>query len=270
MAPPFATPGWETYQMKFVKIAAVAAALGAAAALAAPAEAVTFAQFEVAPNSTIPNFLWTQDGAGTGGTLTAINQFGMPGAPVQFSFQTIPGMSNLPATLTFTGTVIDTPATNYGGQFLTQYGLNGSFEFSYAGTTPLTYNGKTYGAGADLLSGSFTSANISGQINASAGNVDDATSSGDVLGLTSDLLSFGSGDRSYSFSLTSIDPTLSAGSGLSLSSFEAVGTGNFEAALSLGGGAGGVPEPSTWAMIIVGLGALGATLRRRSNSLVPA
>ena len=249
--------------MKFARIAAVAAAMSACAIFAAPAEAVTFAQFEAAPNSTIPNFLWLQDGAGTGGTLTAIDAFGQPGAPVQFSFQTIPAMSNLQAILTFTGTVTDTPATTYGGQFLTQYGLSGDFAFSYAGSTPFTYNGKTYSAGANLLSGAFSSGNLSGQVNASAGNVDDATSAGDVLDLKSDFVSFGSGDQSYSFSLTSIDPTLSAIAGQSLGSFAGLGTGSFDAPLSTLGGAGGVPEPATWAMLIVGLGAIGALQRRR-------
>ena len=252
--------------MKCVTIAALAAAFGAVAALAGPAGAVTVAQFYAAPNSSIPDFLWEQDASGAGGTLTAVNEFGQPGAPVEFNFQTLAGMSNLPAVLTFTGVVTGTPATNYGGQFLAQYGLSGSFEFAYAGTTPLVYNGKTYTTGADLLSGTFSSANINGQVNASSGNVDDATSSGDKLSLVSDVLSLAPGDRSYSLSLTSISPKWNAGSGMSPGSFEALGTGSFEANLN----PGPVPEPATWAMVIMGLAGMGGILRRRNSSFVPA
>lgn len=250
--------------MKFVKFAAVAAAVGAVATLAtAPAKAVTFAQFEMAPNSTLPNMFWVQDAAKTGGTLYAFD------APVQFSLQTNSGVVNVPALFTLTGTATSTPANNLGG-LLFQGGLGGTFEFTYAGTTPLACGHSTCSTGADLLSGTFAKANISGQTNSSAGNVDDATSAGDVLSLKSDFVTFAPGDTAYSFSLTSINPLLSASSGQSLNTFAANATGSFQAPLSILGGAGGVPEPATWAMFIVGVAGMGAALRRRSYSLVTA
>jgi hypothetical protein len=36
------------------------------------------------------------------------------------------------------------------------------------------------------------------------------------------------------------------------------------------GAGGGVPEPATWAMLILGMGGMGAVLRRRRQQLVPA
>lgn len=37
--------------------------------------------------------------------------------------------------------------------------------------------------------------------------------------------------------------------------------------VGVGGVAGGVPEPATWAMMILGFGAAGATIRRRRSLL---
>ena len=45
-----------------------------------------------------------------------------------------------------------------------------------------------------------------------------------------------------------------------------VKTGNVGATLT----GGGVPEPATWAMMILGMGGIGVTLRRRRSALALA
>ena len=75
------------------------------------------------------------------------------------------------------------------------------------------------------------------------------------------------GDKGFSLSLTSIFPTLSASGGSGLNSFGAVSTGSFYSELTSGGGVGGVPEPASWALMLVGVGLLGGSLRDRRSRL---
>jgi hypothetical protein len=59
-----------------------------------------------------------------------------------------------------------------------------------------------------------------------------------------------------------MDPTISFGAGLNPDDFTlTLGDG------AVGGGAGGVPEPASWALMIAGFGLTGAALRRRRAAL---
>jgi hypothetical protein len=248
--------------MRLSKLAALAVGVAAVVGAAAPAYAVTFADFSA--TDSFNNIQWDQSAAMTGGTLHAVGA-GVNTANVKFSFLTpsLIALSNLPATLTYVGTVADgTPALNFG--YLVQNGLGGNFNFTYSGPST-TIGAVTLNTGANLLSGTFGGGNIAGPVNSSAGTVNDATTSGGVISFASDFLTFQAGDQSYSFSLTSIVDPLNASTGQSLDSFGAVATGSFEAALSGGGGQGGVPEPATWAMLIVGFAGVGFAVRRKAR-----
>jgi len=249
--------------MKFFGMAAIAAGAVAGLLAAAPSEATTFADYSAADS--FNNIQWTQSDAGTGGTLSATSATSNS-ADVYFSFlaPSLLSLSHLQAKLTFTGTAADgNPATSFAG-ILAQPNLAGTFSFIYEGASDLTANGHTYHTGANLLSGTFGGAAIVGQDGATSGSTLDATSSGGTLTFTSDFLTFlATGDRSFSLSMTSILDPLHANPGQSLDSFGAVSTGSFQADISGGGGQGGVPEPATWALMILGFGAVGLTLRRR-------
>ena len=54
------------------------------------------------------------------------------------------------------------------------------------------------------------------------------------------------------------------------SEFATLGSGSWSSFLALGGtlGASGVPEPSTWAMMLFGFGAIGFSLRRKRTDTV--
>ena len=253
--------------MKLLGMTALAVGAVASLLAAAPSQATTFADYSAADS--FNNIQWTQSDLATGGVLSATSASGDT-APVYFSFLTpaLASLAHLQATFRFTGTAPDgSPATSLAG-LLAQPNLAGTFSFTYAGLADLTADGHVYHTGANLLSGTFGGAYIAGPNNGSSGSTFDATSSGGSVSFASDFLTFmGVGDRSFSLSMTSIADPLNAGAGQSLDSFGAVSTGSFEAAIGGGGGQGGVPEPASWALMILGFGVIGATLRRRRVAL---
>jgi len=257
--------------MRLPTLAALAVGFTAVVGAAAPAQAITFADFSATDSNS--NIQWTQSAAGTGGSLNTTNALGAASADVKFSFLTpgLASLANLPAQFNFNGTVANgTPAINTFG-FLIQNGLTGNFSFTYTGAN-VTLGSVNLTTGANLLSGVFGGANITGMNNATAGGVNDATSSGGVLAFTSDFVTFPGGtQKAYSLSMTSIadpifgTPGLTTAPGQSLGNFAAVTTGSFEADLTGGGGQGGVPEPGTWALMIVGFASVGWAIRRKSR-----
>ena len=252
--------------MRFGTIGFLAMAAGASLSVVSAANAVTFADYGA--TDSFNNLQWTQSDNGLSGTLSAVGGVSDVAA-VQFSFLTpsLASLANLPASFTITGNapLID-PAIPAGG-FLIQPNLSGSFHFTYTGAADLVVASHTYHTGANLLSGNFTGASISGPVNSTAGSVLDATSSGGDVTFTSDFLQFApTGDKAFALELTSIADPLHANPGNSLDSFGAVSTGSFQSDLSITGGQG-VPEAATWALMIVGFGGVGAMLRRRRHSV---
>jgi hypothetical protein len=122
----------------------------------------------------------------------------------------------------------------------TQQGINGYFEF------------RSLDLSTVLLRGDFTNFWLTGITNDTSGNL---TSVGGHLDLSSDLvdLSYIKGDNAI-FGFTNIHPHYGITGG-QLNDFQANNlTGSF---------AGYVPEPATWALMILGFGGAGAVLRRR-------
>ena len=252
--------------MRLNGIAAFAASAVACLLVTGPVQATTFADYSAADS--FDNMQWMQSGSATGGTLSSTSAT-TDTAPVFFSFltPTLLGLAHLQAVFSFTGTAADgSDALSFGG-FVAQPNLGGTFSFTYAGASDLVVGSHTYHTGANLLSGTFNKGDIIGQSGATSGSTVDATSAGGALTFASDFLTFmATGDRSFSLSMTSIADPLNASSGQSLDSFGAVTTGSFEAPIS-GGGGQGVPEPATWALMLLGFGAVGLTLRRRRTTL---
>ena len=82
--------------------------------------------------------------------------------------------------------------------------------------------------------------------------------------MKSAFLKFGTGEQDFALELTSIANPLSATAGKALNSFGAVSTGSFDSALT-GGGNLSVPEPDSWALMLIGLGGLGLALRGKAR-----
>jgi len=258
---------------------AAAAALALAAALASPAQAATevvFASFNTG-TSNANNVDWVS--TGTGGsffTTSTASSNTLGAAAVRFSFLGTPALADfdsLNAALTLSGTVTNTPA-NFDGATYTQTGINnGSFSFLYTGPTQTLDGHALVQNSTVLLSGTFSGAWVQGSGGvggiavtvANGGNAHFASSIYDFTGAVpgSDEFTFHLGNVTPNF--FSSNPTSGCTSALvcthtgttSLNSFRAHAAGDLQD-MQLA-----VPEPSTWALMILGFGGAGALLRRR-------
>jgi hypothetical protein len=151
--------------------------------------------------------------------------------------------------------------------------LSGAFDisgftgtFSFLTKQALTINGETYAAGSNLLSGQFGGANIAGVVASSSGSVFAATEGGDSLTFTSDFVYFRDMyNADFSFALTSVNPLFSRSGIGTLGSFRSVISGQFSAdppPRTV------VPEPETWAMLVLGFGLVGVAARRRRQTVL--
>lgn len=232
---------------KFLKMSnlftGAAMALGVLAVTAPAAGAATFADFSPASSSSNIDL--------TGLALSA-------NAPVVFNFLESPALAafgDLRSAWTLSAT--ETGAVAFGPIALGTF--DGDFSLIYSGPTQ-TMGGITISTGANLLSGTFLGSVFTGY--GSSGSLVDSTLAGGLVSYTSDFLTFDpSGDQGLSLAFTSITPPVHVVNGR-LTDFTAVTSANFAAdsSISVVGGPG-VPEPATWAIMLVGLGGLGATLR---------
>lgn len=251
----------------------------AAALVAAPASAVTtFATYSATAGTNIRlvnsgNAVGRAQDAVVYSTSTASGT--APGAAtVNFSFiasALAPFVTNVQALYTLNGTIAaNTPAQSFNGTFF-QNGFNGTF--SFVTVAPITVQGvglvtTTYAAGSNLLSGTFSNGTISGS--GSAGGSAASGAPNTNISFTSDFLDFSSStlfDRAQS--LTATNPTFGLATNGALRSFRAVAGGSWSAN-PVPKAFAAVPEPASWAMLVMGFGIVGATVRRRRRVTVVA
>jgi hypothetical protein len=237
--------------MKNKKIAAFSVSAAFAFGVIAPAQASTFADYDA--SSTAANLSWTET-AGVGVLST------QAGTLTSFSFLTpaLSGIESVPALFTLSA-VSSAPAQSVLG-LTVEPGLSGGFSFTYAGANPLHVGSQTFLTGANLLSGTFAGAEIEGQTGGSTASVQDEIITGGTVSYASAFTDFApTGDKALSIELTSVSKfTVSNGE---LDSFNGVSTGSF---------ASDVPEPAAWAMMLVGFGGMGATMRARRKRALAA
>ncbi|MEI6484834.1 MAG: PEPxxWA-CTERM sorting domain-containing protein [Sphingomonadales bacterium] len=252
-----------------------AAALTVLAAMATPAAAVstTFATFS--PKGGGANIRWTNVGGNRNAAFytTAKANSTVPGS-IQVFFNFLqPGigdiLNNVPALFTLNGSVTNTAAT-VSGATLTQSNLAGSF--SFLTTAPITVAGIAFAKGANLLSGTFTGAEITGNRNGNSATFA-GSAPGSITSFTSDFLDFVGGAKvDFSFAVSSIAPTLNAlpvngTPARALRGFRGVAGGTFS---SDPAPSSFVPEPESWAMLLAGFAMIGVSLRSRRRSPVAA
>ncbi len=247
--------------MKAFSKLAVGIAFAAATVCAGQASASTIINFAQYQQKNAPDTLrWTQSASKTGGTLTDINS-----PTVIFRIwdtEVAPGNEvEVLAKMKFNG-VVDSgnAATSVAGQKI-QGGLHGTFSFTSLGA--FSRNGVNYGTGVNLLSGTFTGGTIMG---AGTGSVSGDPLAGGYVDYTSGVIDTTNFRLdTFILSLNAIHRGNASGlsftNGQSLKNFTATTTGQFAAA---------VPEPTTWALMIMGFGGAGAMLRNRRRALALA
>jgi hypothetical protein len=247
--------------MKALVSFAVAAGLAfSAVAVSAPAHAAIVIGIgsETKATPTGANLMWTKTSATSGKLTTTVSPTGAAGAStIKFNFDSglgLDDLQNLSAlfTLTATGTGAAIPPAGIGATYL-QQNISGNFQILYNGPA-VTLDGHALYLGENLLSGVFTDGWIQGI--GTGGSLTDVAINGGHITYTSALLptigSAESGD--FSFGLTAAKPGITALKNQTLSSFRAASSATFDIA---------VPEPASWALMIVGFGGAGAALRRR-------
>jgi len=187
---------------------------------------------------------------------------------VNFSFlqaQLAPFITNVSALYTLNGIIATGSAASTLPSGLFQPGFSGSF--SFLSVAPITVSGPgltttLYAAGSNLLSGTFSSGSISGS-GTSGGTFASGPVAGGLITFSSDFLNF---DDSIIFdraqSLSAISPALQIGANGALRSFRGVAGGSFSADPTPKITAA-VPEPESWALLILGFGIVGMAARRR-------
>ncbi len=269
--------------MNISKLAVAVAAIGFGAAPAA-AVVTTFATFSAPTSSANLRFVNSGNGStrtsdGSLYTIASATGTAPAGVAVRFSFLqsafvTQPAVQNVTARFTLNATVAkNTPAlkaTLGGSTIFDQGGLSGSF--SFVTTSAITVTGPNfvthaYAAGANLLTGVFTGADLTGKIGGSAGAVDASTLGGATITYTSDFLNFTPTiERDFGLTLTSVAPTFATATGINkaLKSFRTNASGQFSSdPAPVINGLAVVPEPGVWLLMVAGFGLVGVAARRR-------
>lgn len=259
--------------MRFITKFTVAATLAiSAAAAATSASALTFATFGPTADERI---VWNRIDNGNlrnGVLFTSDDKAYQPNQAVptaisttfNFLLPTLAGMTGLQTDFTLYATETQTVNT-ISGTTIDQTNIDGTFSFVYTGPTFLTVNNVLVQTGANLLSGSFTNATISGTKFASTATFG-ATAPAQGVTFTSDFVNFASAqgqDINLDF-INVLQPYgTGANAGRALPDFRAEVGGQFSLT--------SIPEPGTWALMIMGFGGAGAMLRsnrRRALAVV--
>jgi hypothetical protein len=236
-------------------------AMAATALGSVPAAAITtFAAFS--PSDTNPNVRYTD-----GLLYTAIGGVGGPSSvDVLFTILVggIPALQGVSASYTLNA-AIPAGTLPVAGPFNLESASGG---FSILSNTAINAGGMMYAAGSNLLSGSFVGGFLDGTIDGTSGVVRGSTDGGVSITYTSDFLDF-TDVTQFDFSLPLTAVTLSFGpAGGTIRDFNASMGGQF--ASQPAPGVPGVPEPTTWAMLVLGFGLVGVTARRRKMVTVAA
>ena len=249
--------------MSWMKTVAVSAALASAALVAAPASAlVTFASTIAISNNNIryvnsgtssPSQLYSTSTLTPNASSPATIVFGVTDA--------VAGSLPLAATLsTFQfDALVPTITGLSAGSAFDITGVSGTF--SILSNLPVTIGSLTSNV---LLTATFTNATLSGVIGAPAITLAGNSTTGTVQ-FFSDFLDF-SQVNNAAFSFTgSATGNLATATGGRLAGFRSTVTPNFSSNpppnLT-------VPEPETWAMLVLGFGLVGVSVRRRRRVVV--
>jgi PEP-CTERM motif len=270
----------------FTKLTVAATLALSAMSVASSANAVVFASWY---NNGDEKIVWNRSDASgqflngrlyTSNNPWVINTSTATPISAQFSFMNyapLAGINNLASNFFLTATETGTPV-NVNGTTLTQNNITGSFSFTYTGPTFTSVNNVLVQTGANLLSGTFSQAFITGQAGGNLATFQ-AQQPGQTVTFNSDFLGFANSfGRTMLFDMTynstkplvlgctppTTNPNCVVNSRRALADFRGIGNGVFAA--------GAIPEPATWGLMILGFAGAGVMLRsnRRRMATVAA
>jgi PEP-CTERM motif len=263
--------------MKSKFAATAVAVIGVGLAGVAHAQITSFATFSAL---TADNFYYQNASGSNASASSAFYSIGSPtgttAAPVEVDFSFInlgstydDAVSNVVADLTWSSSSSTAAQSGFG--LAIQSANTGTFTIT--STTSIKLGSITYAAGSVLLAGTYTGGSISGTQGSTSGGFDVSNESGGTLTFTSDFLNFADvSEVDAALNLTSATTAGSTNKGLSsvaygtdaLRTFKTDAGGSFSADPEPT--ANGVPEPASWAMMLLGVAGIGGMIRRRGGA----
>lgn len=237
------------------KFHAIVAAMALGVAAPSYAAIATFATFT--PTELGTNLSYTPGNGQSASTITNT-------ANNEFFFRFLGGGDQLLSRFTLSAASASSPQ---GGGTVEQTGFSGNFDFIYSGASDFTLGGNTYSTGTSLLSAVFTNATFIGGGSAGGLFASDSgpLSPSSTIFFSSDVLPLSpSTARDFSFALSGVVPGVNSGSG-----FTGTVTGGASTDAVLPDLNSATPEAGTWAMLIIGFGAIGSTVRARKRAQAP-
>ena len=228
--------------MRLVRFAAAAAALATVGTAASAVTIVQYRQLDGGPSIQLVN-------NGSSSTLSSIGSQNV--RITLFDPMDANNSTFVDGTLTFSA-MGNNGATVVGNNVLAEFA---SGFFSLTANSSFSFLGST---GTNVLSGSFTNGVLTGILDGLAPTFSVSIPQSSITGVTSAFFN----DpmmmvTNFSIGMSDADPSIGVTNG-QLNSFTAASVGTFGAGPSV------VPEPATWAMMILGFGLVGSVLRRKS------
>lgn len=228
--------------MRYLRFAAAAAALVTVASAASAVTIVQYRQLGGDPSIQLINNGSNSTLSSIGSQAVRITLFDPEDASSEFVTD---------GTLTFSATGND-GASVFGDNVLAEFD---SGFFSLTANSSFSFLG---GTGTNVLSGSFTNGVLSGTLGGLSPTFSVSIPTSAITGVTSSFFNDPTQRvTNFSIGMSDAEPTLSVDGG-QLQGFTASSVGTF------GAGPSAVPEPGTWALMILGFGLVGATMRRRA------
>jgi|JI8StandDraft_2_1071088.scaffolds.fasta_scaffold25944_3 hypothetical protein len=243
--------------LKKLILGAVAAA-SVMSAVPASAVQVVFAQIDLLNSDR--NFLFRRISGTTGDfytTSTATSS--VPGATqILFSLVGSPTPLSVTANLFLQGSLSGNPAGVTSGPFSQQID---SFSFNITASNSFCWGANCFNAGDSLLSGLVVNSAIVGTVGQTSADLTGSTVGGSTISYLSPLVTFDAGSPfAFNFDLSNLDRALTGGNSTAIGSFRGQISGTFSSEPEP---TFNVPEPGTWALMIVGMGLVGVARRRR-------
>jgi opacity protein-like surface antigen len=240
----------------------LAAAAVASLVSAVPAAAVqtVFARIDLVNSNR--NFYFGRISGASAGYRTTATPTSTAGAPTQVRFSLVgsPIPLSVLADFLLTGNTVDAIGVNSGPY--TQEMDN--FTFSIVSREAFCWGPNCFGVGDSLLSGSVLNSAITGTLGVTTALFSGSTEGGSTISLSSPLVSFDPGTN-YAFAFDLLNMTRAVGSAnVSLGSFRSTISGTFSTDREV---VFNVPEPGTWALMVVGMGLVGVARRRRRKTV---